>query len=54
VLALLCEGVPAKAVAQRLGIRETTVRNHIHAILAQLGCHSQLEAIVRARRDALI
>jgi len=54
VLALLCEGVPAKAVARRLGIRETTVRNHIHAILAQLGCHSQLQAIARARRDALI
>jgi DNA-binding CsgD family transcriptional regulator len=54
VLALLCEGVTAKAVARRLGIRETTVRNHIHAILAQLGCHSQLEAIARARRDALI
>ncbi|MEW6581849.1 MAG: LuxR C-terminal-related transcriptional regulator [Actinomycetota bacterium] len=54
VLALLSEGVPAKVIAHRLGIRETTVRNHIHAILCELGCHSQLEAIARARRDALI
>ena len=54
VLALLAEGVPAKTIAGRLGVRETTVRNHIRAILMELGCHSQLEAIARARRAGAV
>jgi hypothetical protein len=29
---------------------QVTVRNHIRAILLQLGCHSQLEALAEARR----
>jgi DNA-binding CsgD family transcriptional regulator len=54
VLALLAEGRQARAIGRRLGIKEATVRNHIHAILAQLGCHSQLAAIARARREGLV
>lgn len=50
VLALLADGVPAKLIAQRLGIAEVTVRNHIQAILGELRCHSQLEAVAEARR----
>jgi DNA-binding CsgD family transcriptional regulator len=30
------------------------VRNHIRAILTQLGAHSQLEAVARARAFALV
>lgn len=54
VLALLAEGVPAKVIAVRLGLAEPTVRNHIRAILHALGCHSQLEALARARRLELV
>jgi DNA-binding CsgD family transcriptional regulator len=49
VLELLAHGVGPRAVAHRLGIAETTVRNHIRAILVELHVHSQLEAVARAR-----
>jgi PAS domain S-box-containing protein len=54
VLGLLADGIPAKVIATRLGIAEATVRNHIRAILVELGGHSQLEAIANARRLNLI
>lgn len=54
VLELLVEGIPAKLISTRLRIAEVTVRNHIQAILAALGCHSQLEAVAEARRRSLV
>jgi PAS domain S-box-containing protein len=54
VLELLADGVPAKVIAQRLGIAQVTVRNHIQAILTELRCHSQLEAVAEARRRHLL
>jgi PAS domain S-box-containing protein len=54
ILELLAAGMPAKAIATRLGIVEVTVRNHIRAILVALDAHSQLEAIANARRSRLI
>ena len=54
VLTLIAEGLPAKLIARRLGIVEDTVRNHIRAILLELGCHSQLEALAEARRLKLV
>ncbi len=54
VIELIAEGVPAKLIATRLAIAEATVRNHIRAILLQLGCHSQLEAVAEARRRRLL
>ena len=54
VIELIAEGVPAKVIATRLGIAEVTVRNHIRAILLELGCHSQLEALAEARRRRLL
>ncbi|HVW90672.1 MAG TPA: LuxR C-terminal-related transcriptional regulator [Gaiellaceae bacterium] len=53
ILFLLVEGVRAKQIATRLTLSETTVRNHIRAILRELGAHSQLEAVARARALAL-
>jgi len=50
ILHLLADGVPAKVIASQLRLSETTVRNHIRGILTQLGCHSQLEAVAKARR----
>jgi PAS domain S-box-containing protein len=54
VLALIDDGLPAKAIAEKLEIAEATVRNHIRSILLELGCHSQLEALAAARRRGLI
>jgi PAS domain S-box-containing protein len=54
ILALLAEGQPAKVVARRLGLMETTVRNHIRLLFLALGAHSQLEAVARARTFGLL
>jgi DNA-binding CsgD family transcriptional regulator len=54
ILGFLAEGVRARQIARQLTLSETTVRNHIRAILTQLGAHSQLEAVARARAFALV
>jgi DNA-binding NarL/FixJ family response regulator len=54
VVRLLAEGVTARRIAARLGLAETTVRNHIRAVLSELGVHSQLEAVAKARRQGLV
>lgn len=54
ILRLLVQGVRAKQIAAQLTLSETTVRNHIRAILRELGAHSQLEAVARARTLSLI
>ena len=51
---LLADGVTARGIAKRLGLAETTVRNHIRAVLAELGAHSQLEAVARARAQGIV
>ena len=53
ILLLLAQGVRARQIAARLMLSETTVRNHIQAILLALGVHSPLEAAARARTLAL-
>jgi DNA-binding CsgD family transcriptional regulator len=54
ILGLIADGLPAKVISVRLGLSETTVRNHIRGILVRLGCHSQLEAVATARRAGLL
>jgi PAS domain S-box-containing protein len=54
ILGRLAEGVPAKVIARDLGLSETTVRNHIRAILLELDCHSQLAAVAKARRAGVL
>lgn len=54
VLGLLAEGLPVRAVATRLGLSESTIRNYVRLILLRLGCHSQLEAVAAARRAGLV
>ncbi len=51
---MLADGVPARTIASRLGLRESTARNHISALLHRLGAHSQLEAVAQARRRGLL
>jgi PAS domain S-box-containing protein len=54
VLELLAQGVAVRALAARLGIRESTARNHVRAVLSELGGHSQLEAVAKARRLGIL
>jgi DNA-binding CsgD family transcriptional regulator len=54
ILGLIADGLPAKVISVRLGLSETTIRNHIRGILVRLGCHSQLEAVATARRAGLL
>jgi len=54
VLRLLADGDSVRSIAKRLGVRESTARNHVHALLVDLDAHSQLEAVSRARAQRLI
>ena len=54
VLELLAQGVAVRPLAVRLGIRESTARNHVRALLGELDAHSQLEAVATARRRGLL
>jgi DNA-binding NarL/FixJ family response regulator len=54
VLSLLTEGLTNKAIAQRLGISEYTVKFHVNTIFRKLGAQSRTEAAVRAARLGLI
>lgn len=54
ILALLASGSRVKEIARRLLLSETTVRNHIRAVLLELGAHSQLEAVAKARALELV
>ena len=54
MLRLLTCGLRIAKIAQSLGIRQSTVRNHIEHILAKLGVHSRLEAVVFAAQHRLV
>lgn len=54
VLQLLAEGLTNKAIAQRLGVSDHTVKFHVNAILSKLSAQSRTEAVVRATRLGLI
>ena len=54
ILRLLGEGSTARTISSKLGLTEATVRNHIRAVLLELGAHSQLEAVFRARSHDLL
>ncbi len=54
VLVMLTDGKQARTIAAELQLSEMTVRNHIRAILRQLGCRSQLSAVAKARRLGLV
>jgi DNA-binding NarL/FixJ family response regulator len=54
VLRLMASGLVNKQVANRLGVRLNTVRNHSQSILGKLRAHSRLEAVATAVRDGII
>jgi putative two-component system response regulator len=54
VLGLIATGLVNKQIAQRLGLRLNTVRNHARNILSKLQAHSKLEAVATAVREGII
>ena len=50
VLALMLEGKSNKRISNQLGMAETTVKNHVTAILKALGATNRTEAVVAAGR----
>ena len=54
VLELLAEGLPNKAIADRLKISDQTVKFHVSSISAKLGAVNRTDAVRRAVRRGLI
>jgi len=54
VLALLAEGLPNKAIADRLGISDQTVKFHVASLSGKLGAANRTDAVRRAVRRGLI
>jgi two-component system, NarL family, nitrate/nitrite response regulator NarL len=54
VLTVAAEGLTAKQIADRLGVRERTVTTHLGRIYGKLGVGSRLAAIRTATRSGLV
>ena len=54
VLAVAAEGLTAREMAERLGVRERTVTTHLSRIYAKLGVGSRLAAVRMAARSGLV
>jgi DNA-binding NarL/FixJ family response regulator len=54
VLGMLAAGLDVGGVSRRLGISPHTCRGYVKSVLAKLGCHSQLQAVVVATRLGLL
>ncbi len=54
VLRHLARGHSTATIAQKLGIATETVRNHVRAIIARLGVHTRLEAVIRAHELGIL
>ena len=54
VLAVAAEGLTAREIADRLGVRERTVTTHLARIYGKLGVGNRLAAIQTARRSGIV
>jgi len=54
VLAMMAAGRDPRAIARALGITVNTSRGHVKSVMAKLGAHSQLEAVMSAVRIGLL
>lgn len=54
VLRLLASGASNKAIAEKLRISPSTVKNHTQNVLSKLKAHSRLEAVARAFHQGLV
>lgn len=50
VLALIAEGLPNQAIAERLGIELSTVKRHSSNLLGKLGASNRTQAVAMGRR----
>ena len=53
-LMLLGEGASTEMIAEKLGVARETARNHIRAVLRELGAKTRLEAVVEAHARGLL
>ena len=55
VATLVCDGLSNKAIAEKLGVSEGTIKIHLHAIYESLGVRSRIELMIAladmTRRD---
>jgi len=54
VLTLVAQGLSNAAIANNLGIRLATARNHVQSVISKLYAHSKLEAVAVAVRAGII
>lgn len=54
VLSVAAEGLTARQIAERLGVRERTVTTHLARIYRKLGVRSRLAAIRVAAASGLV
>src|SRR5580765_882299 len=54
VLQQLGRGLTTQQMAEEMGVSIETVRNHVRALLSQLGAQSRLEAVLRAHSVGLL
>ncbi len=54
ILALLLQGLPNKRIAQQYGLSESTVKEHVSAILLRMGARTRVEAITLLRGRRLV
>jgi DNA-binding NarL/FixJ family response regulator len=51
ILDLICEGLSAAEIAERLSIKPVTVRRHTSEVLSKLGARSRTEAVALVRSE---
>jgi DNA-binding NarL/FixJ family response regulator len=49
VLQLMADGLSTRQIAERVGIRDVTVRRHVSAVVEKLGVADRAEAVERYR-----
>ncbi len=54
VIRLLCDGLPVKAIADKLSVSNRTVETHKHNIMQKLGFHSTIELTKYAIAEGII
>jgi two-component system nitrate/nitrite response regulator NarL len=54
ILALIAEGLSSRKIAERLAIRSSTVKTHVHHLFEKLGVNDRAAAVAEAMRRGLL
>jgi DNA-binding NarL/FixJ family response regulator len=54
VVRLLADGKSTSEIANELNLSQTTVRNHVAGLMAALGVHTRLQAVLAAKRAGFL